>query len=72
VKIFLHLYVICPENLNIIRTYRGGGVAQVVECLSSKHEALSSNTSTAKEGRKEGRKCKHFLFTSAQAYTPSI
>jgi hypothetical protein len=27
---------------------RAGGVAQVVECLSSKHEALTSNPSVAK------------------------
>jgi hypothetical protein len=33
---------------------RASGVTQVVECLSSKCEALSSNSSI--DGRKEGRK----------------
>jgi hypothetical protein len=39
-------------------TLGDGGGGQVVEHLPSKHETLSSNTSTVgrKEGRKEGRK----------------
>jgi hypothetical protein len=32
---------------------RAGGVAQVLECLPSKPEALSSNSSMAKEKRKK-------------------
>jgi hypothetical protein len=30
------------------RPYRAGGVVQVIECLPSKHKALSSNPSTTK------------------------
>jgi hypothetical protein len=32
---------------------RAGGVAQVVECLLSKHEVLSSNPSTRKKERQQ-------------------
>jgi hypothetical protein len=37
---------------------RAGGVSQAVECLSSKHETLSSNPSTAKKKKK---KLKYFI-----------
>jgi hypothetical protein len=40
----------------ITRVKRAGGAAYVVECLPSKREALSSNSSTAKKKTKqEGR-----------------
>jgi hypothetical protein len=35
--------------LKISNTKRAGGVAQVVECLLSKHEVLSSNSNTTKK-----------------------
>jgi hypothetical protein len=35
---------------------RAGTVVQVIECLPSKHEALRSNPSTAKEKKKEEEK----------------
>jgi hypothetical protein len=35
---------------------RAGGVAQAVECLPSKHKALSSNTSIARTKQKK-KKC---------------
>jgi hypothetical protein len=34
------------------------GVAQVVECPPSKHEALSSNPSTAKKKKKDSKRMK--------------
>jgi hypothetical protein len=34
---------------------RAGGVDQVVEHLTSKHKALSSNTSTAKKKKKQDK-----------------
>jgi hypothetical protein len=36
------------EDWNTQHTNRAGGVAQVLECWPSKHEALSSNSSTTK------------------------
>jgi hypothetical protein len=33
--------------------FRAGGMVQVVECLPSNHEVLSSNPSTAKRKKKE-------------------
>jgi hypothetical protein len=47
---------------------RAGGGAQVVECLSSKCEALSSNFSTAKKKRKK-EKVKQYPFS---IYLPLI
>jgi hypothetical protein len=39
----------CPDPISkILNTKRVGGVAQVVECLLSKHEIVSSNPSTTK------------------------
>jgi hypothetical protein len=46
-------YFKCPVfNKNYV-IYRGIGVAQAVECLSSKWEALSSNFSTSKKKKTE-------------------
>jgi hypothetical protein len=36
--------------------------AQVVECLSSKHEALGSNTVLQKKKKKEKKKEEHLVF----------
>jgi hypothetical protein len=36
-----------------------GGMAYIVEHLPSKHKALSSNSSTAKEKKKESRALAH-------------
>jgi hypothetical protein len=45
---------------------RVGGVSQVVECLSTKHESLSSNPSTGKKKKERILKAKmvtyNFLF----------
>jgi hypothetical protein len=41
------------KNFNIW----AGGVVQVVECLYSKCEALSSNPCTAKKRKKGNKKC---------------
>jgi hypothetical protein len=39
-----------------ISTNKLGMAAQVVECLSSKHEALSSNSTARKEKRREDKR----------------
>jgi hypothetical protein len=51
--IWLHM-VVCNCNLENIQHKKGlGDVAQVVESLPSKHEALSPNPSTAKRKGKK-------------------
>jgi hypothetical protein len=51
----------------IPNTTRAGGVAQVVECLPSKCEALSSNASTTwGGGQKEKRKETMYLLSHTQ------
>jgi hypothetical protein len=41
---------------------RAGGVAQVVDCLTSKHEALSSNPSADKNKAKQNSCLPHLDF----------
>jgi hypothetical protein len=38
---------------NLFFTLEGGGMAQVIQCLSRKHETLSSNPSAAKKKKKK-------------------
>jgi hypothetical protein len=38
-------------------SFRSGRVAQVIECLPSKHEALSSNPSATKKKKTKPKKC---------------
>jgi hypothetical protein len=47
---------------------RAGGVAQVIEYLSSKCEALSSNSSTAKKKTKKNPKGNKFTYVEPPVY----
>jgi hypothetical protein len=44
------------RNSGTVYEVRAGGVAQAIECLSSKCEALSSNPSTEKKEEEEEKK----------------
>jgi hypothetical protein len=44
---------------------KAGKMAQVVLCLTSKHEALSSNPSTAKKKKKKGARDKRKALNNA-------
>jgi hypothetical protein len=57
IKITLKFHL-TPVRLDIKKTNRSGGVAQEVQHLSSKHEALSSNPSTTKKKKKRKQECK--------------
>jgi hypothetical protein len=48
------------------KKYWAGGVVQVVECMPSKPEALSSNPSTGKKKRKEKNIAKLFCNQSTR------
>jgi hypothetical protein len=53
------------ETLSQKHKKRAGRVAKVVECLTSKHEALIPNPKTVKQRKKKKRKCLnigHFFF----------
>jgi hypothetical protein len=42
-----------PYSKNKIKAKRAGGVAQVVECLTSKRKALSSNPTISRKKKKK-------------------
>jgi hypothetical protein len=42
-----------PSLKNTLKTKRAGGMTCVIECLPSKHKALRSNTTTARQRERE-------------------
>jgi hypothetical protein len=63
----------CCSFTNLQR--RAGGVDQVVQCLPSKHEALSSNTNTAKKKKKNwtgGVSFKSTCFARAKSWVQTV